>query len=133
MPPPVLQYDVLEFPFPNLVPGNDTNVLLLDLYNSFESTRFLSGYWRYVLFWTLDRDSTNAYPCVTPKLSTSRSTARVIHQQTSSAIPGDCTQKPSSYIRNESLCKWMKTLLQLSAVSDGGKRGWGTGIKTCHS
>jgi hypothetical protein len=30
MPPPVLQYDMLEFPFLNLVSGNDTNVLLLD-------------------------------------------------------------------------------------------------------
>jgi len=72
-----------------------------------------------------DRDNTSAYPFVTPKLPTSRSAARVIHQQSSSAIPGDCTQKPSSYIRNVSLCKWMKTLLQLSAVSGGGKRGLG--------
>jgi hypothetical protein len=29
MPPLVLQYDVLDFPFLNLVPDNDTNVLLL--------------------------------------------------------------------------------------------------------
>ena len=69
-------------------------------------------------------DRISSYPSASTKVVSSRSTARVIRQQAEQrgTVPDECTQvqTPSSYVRIVSLCRRIKTILQLSNVAGGG-------------